>query len=80
MVQKGCMTLVLRSVSHGNRNCRTDVQGTSQDPAHLALPGSTCQPVRGREYYRSVSPHFSERVSKLGVFLLLNPDIDIAWV
>jgi hypothetical protein len=40
------MTLVPRSVSHGNRDCTTDVHRTSQDPAHLAPPGSTCQPVR----------------------------------
>jgi hypothetical protein len=40
------MTLVPRGVSHRNRDCRTDVQRPSQDPARLASPGSTCQPLR----------------------------------
>lgn len=37
-VQEGCTTLVLRSVSHGNRDCTTDVQGTSRGPARWRRP------------------------------------------
>jgi hypothetical protein len=75
---RGCMTLVLQSVSHGNRGCRTDVQ--EHHRTLHASPGSTCQPVRDGSATVVCFPAFAQRVSNLGVFLLLNLDMGIAWV